>query len=619
MEEIKLNDCKISVVDLETTTNGYKDSPKACYTANKILATGSILKGIGSRSYNILVGHNLIFDLAYLMRDKKIDDILNYQIWDTQVAEYLLSGHQFKFPSLEDACNLHKISYSKRIDIGTWLSSGKKMEDIPLEDLTKYVNEDTEATFRLFYFQCLLANSLNLTKHILEVCSIIPAIASMNLNGMKFDISTAKILAGTIQNDLISLHQTITNEIINRYPKFKKHIHKLNITAPRTLSALLYGVPNEIEVGKKVADKIILKFDSPILSTLPSTLTKSGWYSVDDKVLDKIKIPLTDAIREYREKNKILSTYLEPLIEQASFQDGYIFGDLHMTSTATGRLSSSSPNLQNIPEIIRKIFSGEDDTIVVEVDFKQLELVPIAELSKCNQLISDINKGVDVHYETGKSVFGWKMPSDQTIETRRTVKNVVFGLCYGGGASTLSEQSGVSITVVKNIIESFFNRYPEIKVWHLKLLKEVHSNIVRTGSHSNGEVEFVGQYTNSISGRIHKFNQVEVPEFIRSKTGKKYDFSPTQIKNYQAQGFAGGDIMLTFIKVLFHLIEGHDSPLGIKLRNTVHDSVVLTVPKNFSMDQLSNLIEVAKKYVEQFYSLKTNLTCNIKNFGTHWG
>ena len=143
MEEIKLNDCKISVVDLETTTNGYKDSPKACYTANKILATGSILKGIGSRSYNILVGHNLIFDLAYLMRDKKIDDILNYQIWDTQVAEYLLSGHQFKFPSLEEACNLHKISYSKRIDIGTWLSSGKKMEDIPDRKSTRLNSSHT--------------------------------------------------------------------------------------------------------------------------------------------------------------------------------------------------------------------------------------------------------------------------------------------------------------------------------------------------------------------------------------------------------------------------------------------------------------------------------------------
>ena len=651
------------VLDLETTCNGGLApdlSPKACYDANRILLGGALYSHLEHRDYTYgekggahklttwldylrcrnkyddctIVGHFLQFDLAYLMREaakEKIDiNWAKFKYWDTARAEYLASGHTKGFPSLEDTCEAYGIPYTKSIDIGAWLKAGHKMEDIGKNDLVKYLQEDIANTEKLYEAQQKAIPS-SMRDFIFSQCQDLPAIAAMELNGIAFDWKNAWGESEKIEKRVTEIEGEILGIIDTQYPMMDTSL--LNVTSNRTISAVLTGVPDIITVGKKKKDKKPLIFNEPLIDK-KSVLHKVIWgtekpnpdlgYSVDEDHLSTLVThsgpmyayhQIAKLILEHRGLNKTVNTYLLPLCQRAYTNQPSckVYTNINLMVTRTGRTSSSDPNFQNMPPNIRKYFHADSpDELLVELDFKQLEVCAVADLSGCPVLINDLTTGRDVHYEIGKNVCGWKTPADQTEETRRVIKSVVFGLLYGGGPKTLAEQSGVDSAQVKAIINAFYERYPGVKSWHDGLLEEAELGKWLTDKPAEG-----GRLLNDSiiriekTGRIFRLTEEKAPAW----TGKDYSFKPTKIKNYKAQGYAGGDIVLTFLKTLFTMLGGYTS--SVQLKNLIHDSVLLQVPKT-KLDETMRIVEAATKYTEELLTLQVPLKIEMKSANYYW-
>lgn len=629
-------------IDLETTTNGYEGSPKACYSCNRVLTLGASYDARACYEYKepknlvdyitdltvrgldlpIIVAHNLQFDLGYLMRDYPDLPWQTYNLWCTSVAEYIISGHRTLYPSLVDTAAGYGIPYKKALDLEAWLKGGCKMEDIAPEILHKYAEEDAIIANKIYYKQIKYIRdtfghrSDKILRLILDQSAVIPAICSIELNGMQLDTDKAAKALIAVDATLIGIVTDLRTELTRRYPTQVSAIRKLNLTANRTVSAVLFGVPSTIEVGIKKKDKEDMYFPTAIYPIGTAAANPKLGLSVAEEVLRDKSDTYSKLIKNYRSISKLSSTYYAPLLDRAAFDvTGSVHTNIHTTSTHTGRTSSSSPNFQNMPESVRELFHGGWDTIY-EIDFKQLELCSIAELSGDEQLIKDIKDGVDVHYEIGKLVFGWTSTSSMTSHTRRTVKTIVFGLCYGGGARTLALQADVETTVALCVIEAFYNRYPGVKSWHGSTIIEAERDCYAPKpyeAHPDGALKLRTVLSIEKTGRRFVFEQSQSPEWMRAKT--PWSFSPTKLKNYRAQGFAGGDIVLNFLRVLYHLLGGELS--AVRLRNMIHDSIVATVPTG-TEELFNKSVVQAKLYIERYYNLSVPLTVDIKSSGKYW-
>lgn len=645
-------------IDLETTANGYKGSPKACYKGNKILACGihnnthievpsctwywsqtreELLKrfenlvDLNKKYQVILIGHNFKFDLSYLLRDFPEIPWHEFTIWDTAEVHYLQSGHIDKFPSLEDVALFNGWGYTKYIDVGDWLAKGNKMQSIPEADLRQYVYEDAKVTYSIYISQ---TNSKASSKHEFEVCGKLVALASIELNGMCVD----DVILG---NGILSMEAELTSieADLRRYYKVQcsltdDQVNKLNLTANRTVSSYLCGVPAKVPVGSRKADKEELDIGNggkgwcckPHDGWPGEKPNKNTGFSVSESKLREIQATFPergsrnyeyiDMILRHRELNKILNTYFTKLLQISRFTGSKIYTNINTTKTATGRTSSDSPNFQNMPPEVRKVFCARKvGSTIVEIDFKQLELCAIADLSQDWQMIEDITNGVDIHYEIGKDIFGWVDPSDMNEVDRRTVKTVVFGLCYGGGAKTLAVQAGIPTNLASDIIGQFYRRYPGVKQWHETLILEVNEAATPCGKAGyDGTQIQSAAYTVPKTGRWYLYTEVEAPDWLKRR-GTTYSFSPTVLKNYPAQGFAGGDIVMTFLTVLYDLLKERN--MLTLLVNTIHDSIVAEVPDE-EMEQFKEVVKIAQNYTTEYWELSVPLTVEVKSSGFYW-
>jgi len=247
----------------------------------------------------------------------------------------------------------------------------------------------------------------------------------------------------------------------------------------------------------------------------------------------------------------------------------------------------------------------------MEIDFKQLEICALAAVSQDPVLIADIQSGADIHFNTGRSVMGWKVPSDMTDETRRIVKAVNFGVIYGGGANGLAESTGQPVKLIKDLIKSFFARYTGVKQWQKDFYIEVTQNMKSDGL-KDGEQVYCSDVLLPISQRMFHFKENKSPAWLRKKTGRAYSFKPTETKNYPVQGFAGGDIVMDALVYLYHELAKY---ADTSMRMTVHDSVLLDT----SLDQRTIVIIMEKvcSMVRTKYVLPFDLKFDIKS-DTHW-
>lgn len=640
-------------IDLETTCDGGPDgnSPEAHWKNNRVLLCGwrenggkivvntsvnsfcdAIIQYLDSFSEEkqvYLAGHNIKFDLKYLMRDRPDVPWHKVRIWCTMTAEYLITGHQAKFISLEDLCAKYRIPFKKTIDLGALLKSGVKMQDIPIERLTAYLIDDVKVLREVYHAQE--------GRDVVDMDYILP-LCEMELNGLPIDRDEAKqkltALTKVVDSSVdyfvkyICTHCEWQDGTRIEYPEdFISQLGTKSKTikpmANRTLSFLLFGEPGRLhitpkwQVHFKTHSRPILT--QPEVKTLyPDTKPSAQGYPTGEDALNNALLlypsisPLVTPLLEHRKANKLLGTYISPFLATSALQ-GNIYPKLNTTVTNTGRLSSSDPNGQNVPPEARSLVKAEKGNKIVEVDFKQLEMVGAAAESEDPVMIKDLNSGEDLHFNTGQTVMGWKTPADMTKEQRTLVKNVNFGVLYGGKAPGLSAQTGVDQTIIKKLIDAFYSRYPRVQAWQREVYESVVNNMA-TYDIKDGEQRYASMFTLPISGRKFLFVENDSPAWLRAKTGRKFSFSPQHTANYPIQGFAGGDVVMSALYFLWVAIHSTGASEFVKFRMTVHDSILLEVKDGIN---LTHVLQMMCDHVKDKYNLPVDLNVDVEIDG-YW-
>lgn len=602
-------------LDLETTANGGPDgtSPEAHWLVNHVLLCGwsydgvnvQVDRGQSSRSLATaiqaaidntgsctLVAHNAKFDIKYLMRDHPEIEWEHVHVWDTMTWEYLNSGHRETMLSLEDTAAKHGITFTKTLDLGALLGSGIKMEDIPTEELRDYLIEDVRALFNIQESQE--------KQHIWWMDYLLP-LAEMELQGLPLDIKAAEDLARQLQADINESYDYIRDYIrancewqdgssveLDDFSDLVTPKSKcIKPTANRTISFLLTGEPEELKITPKW--RLSLKGqplldDKGIENIYEDIEPTHVGYPMDEDTVDRINMAVNtqilDHLIRHRKATKVVNTYLLPMLAQARIE-GTVHPKLNTAVTSTGRLSSSQPNGQNMPPEVRALILAQTGRLLEEVDFSQLEMVGAATLSKDMALVTDLRNGVDVHKNTATSVFG----AAQAETKRKLAKNVNFGVLYGGKAHGLSKQTGVDKGTIQDLIDAFYNHYPQVARWQRALFEEIVDNM-EAHDVKDGEQRYRSDYILPVSGRKFRFIETEAPVWVRAKTHRKFSFSPNHTANYPIQGFAGGDMVMYGLYHLWHNIRVSFDVSEVRFRLTVHDSILLDKPAAYNLSML---------------------------------
>lgn len=631
----------IITLDSETTANGPGNSPEAHYPNNKALMWGwkeghqvvkihptsarladRVGKLLADNKDVVLVGHNIKFDLKYLIRDEPHVEWTRCQVFDTMYYQYRWSGHRDKFMGLEATCNEWGVGYTKSLDLGAWIKAGNKMEDIPTKDLEDYLRDDVYSTDRLY--NCMIMDS-QYYEHFTDHISVL---AAMELIGLDLDITKTQHVMAAAVEDRDTLDQGIwdlVEEVIGWTSGDIMTKKQVNYTASRTMSYIFTGEPSH-GLTPHLKRRQIKLLGKPLLSTKeimdlwgPNPKITHLGHKMTAKELKWIKknaksteaVLLADQLLEWKEVDKLVGTYYGPFLEEVKHTGGTLHPKMNICATATGRLSSSNPNGQNMPQAARSCIYSVYGAIY-EIDFKQLEVVALAHLSQDQQLLDDLAKGADIHFNTGKRVMGWRVPADMTDKERKLVKNVNFGLIYGGGASGLSQQTGQPKKLVQSLIDSFYSRYPGVAEWQKEFYTDVTSKMHTAGFQGNEQV-YASMHEDPTTGRRFYFKEHKSPAWMRAKTGRNYSFKPTETKNYPVQGFAGGDIVMWALRLLWEVVrEWPDTAM----RMTVHDSIMLDT--GMSPAIIESTMDLVCSAVRAQLDIQPELKFDLDVCGTHW-
>lgn len=402
--------------------------------AKKIL---EIFRPVYENPKILKVGQNLKYDLTVLAN---YDIHLSGPLFDTMLAHYLIQPElRHNMDYLAEIYLNYKTIHIEEL-IGPKGRGQKNMGDLEPKDIYKYACEDADVTLRLMkpLAEELRKNSLEEVFQNIEM-PLMPVLARMERNGVVLDTETLK----EVENDFTLRLQTLEKDI------YELAGHEFTINSPRQVGEVLFG---ELKLSEKVKK------------------TKSGQYSTSEEVLRDLhsKHPIVQKILDYRGLKKLLSTYVEALPKLINPATGHIHTSFNQAVTATGRLSSSNPNLQNIPvrgedgREIRKAFIPEAGEIFFSADYSQIELRIMAHLSRDEHMIEAFNAGHDVHAATAARIFH-KDIKDISKDERRKAKTANFGIIYGISAFGLAERMDVSRTEAKELIDSYFEMYPKIK------------------------------------------------------------------------------------------------------------------------------------------------------------
>lgn len=407
--------------------------------AKKIL---DIFRPVYENPKILKVGQNLKYDLTVLAN---YGIHLSGPLFDTMLAHYLIQPElRHNMDYLAEIYLNYKTIHIEEL-IGPKGRGQKNMGDLEPKDIYKYACEDADVTLRLMkpLAEELRKNSLEEVFQNIEM-PLMPVLARMERNGVVLDTETLK----EVENDFTVRLQTLEKDI------YELAGHEFTINSPRQVGEVLFG---ELKLSEKVKK------------------TKSGQYSTSEEVLRDLhsKHPIVQKILDYRGLKKLLSTYVEALPKLINPATGHIHTSFNQAVTATGRLSSSNPNLQNIPvrgedgREIRKAFIPEAGEIFFSADYSQIELRIMAHLSGDEHMIEAFNAGHDVHSATAARIFH-KDIKDISKDERRKAKTANFGIIYGISAFGLAERMDVSRTEAKELIDSYFEMYPKIKEYIAK-------------------------------------------------------------------------------------------------------------------------------------------------------
>ena len=505
-----------------------------------------------------VVGHNIKFDLHFVSRFLEDDTLSIYA--DSMILAWLINP--------ESALGLDKLS-DKLLDhtMVTFKDTVKKGEtfaSVELEDASKYASEDAYITlklFNLFNEKLKLQNAMHLIRESQEVeVPFITTLLGMEKEGIRVDAKFLEEFLAEVQETLANLTKKI----------YELAGSEFNINSTKQLGVILFehlGLP----VGKK---------------------TKTG-YSTDEKVLNSLKQSheIITSLLEYREIYKLYSTYIEPLLKLSrEDKNGRIHTSFVQTGTATGRLSSKNPNLQNIPARsaqglkIREAFVASEGKKLIGIDYSQIELRLLAHYSQDSVLVDAFRADKDIHLQTAIALFG----EDEASSKRAIAKTVNFGLLYGMGQKKLSETLGITTKEAKEIIERYFQSFPTVKTY----FRSIVDNSKEMG------------YIETLLKRRRYFDYETASPMYRAA----YD---RESVNSVFQGSASDLIKLSMNKIDRVIKEER---LNAKMLLQIHDELIFEVDAN----EAEILGTKFKEIMESIYELRIPLKASL-NIGDNWG
>ncbi len=501
------------------------------------------------------IGHNLKYDIAVLAAPQNGNLVMAGPCYDTMIGSWLLDPGRRSY-KLDDLC--------REIDLEmttfTQVVAGDKRPDafcrVPLEQAGNYSCEDVYGTLRLFEEQQPRLEDLGLWQLFAEVEGpLVGVLARMESSGVLVDNNVLAELAGEFAQRL----QVLEGEIIEIAG------HPFNINSPAQLAEVLFDELN-LPKGRK---------------------TKTG-YSTDVKVLEKLA-PLHDLpalILQYRNLAKLKSTYVDKLQTHISPVTGRVHTSYNQCGTATGRLSSSKPNLQNIPirttegRRIRSAFVAPEGSVLLSADYSQIDLRVLAHYSQDPALLEAFRKNQDIHARTAAEIFQVSQALI-TPEMRRVAKTINFGIVYGMSSYGLASQLGISRKEAQTFIDRYFILYKGIKEFMAKVIQQARED----------------GFVTTLLGRRR-----QLPEIAASNRTRR-EFAERTAINTPIQGTAADIIKLAMLQV-DQKVTDED---GCRMILQIHDELVLEVVDDKVETMSAMLTHIMESVMELDVPLKINV------------
>lgn len=489
---------------------------------------------------------------------------LNSMDFDITIAEYLIDSKS----STSYECSAIAMKYltrkikSKEDLLGKG-AKAKKFDEIEFDELSAYIGDILNTVNGVYpkMEENLKETEMDGLFYHVEM-PLVEVLGSMEYIGMKVDKDQL--------NELKEKFTTIINELENEI--FELAGEPFNINSPKQLGVVLFE-----------------KLGLPVIKK-----TKTG-YSTNAEVLEKLrdKHEIIDKITEYRQIVKLNSTYVEGLLKIINPKTGRIHSSFNQTITTTGRISSTEPNMQNIPvktemgRDIRKVFVADDNCKLVDADYSQVELRVLAHMSGDENMIDAFKHGEDIHSKTASQIFDVDI-KDVTSKQRIEAKAINFGIIYGKTDFGLSQDLNIPVATAKAYIDSYFNKYPKIK----EFMDEAVESATETG------------YATTILNRRRYIPEIKASNFIVRNQGKRFAM------NAPIQGSAADIIKVAMVNVYNKLKENN---MKSRLILQVHDELIVEAVD----EELEMAEKIVREEMENAQSMDVKLDVDL-NTGDSW-
>ena len=489
---------------------------------------------------------------------------LNSMDFDITIAEYLIDSKS----STSYECSAIAMKYltrkikSKEDLLGKG-AKAKKFDEIEFDELSAYIGDILNTVNGVYpkMEENIKETEMDGLFYHVEM-PLVEVLGSMEYIGMKVDKDQL--------NELKEKFTTIINELENEI--FELAGEPFNINSPKQLGVVLFE-----------------KLGLPVIKK-----TKTG-YSTNAEVLEKLrdKHEIIDKITEYRQIVKLNSTYVEGLLKIINPKTGRIHSSFNQTITTTGRISSTEPNMQNIPvktemgRDIRKVFVADDNCKLVDADYSQVELRVLAHMSGDENMIDAFKHGEDIHSKTASQIFDVDI-KDVTSKQRIEAKAINFGIIYGKTDFGLSQDLNIPVATAKAYIDSYFNKYPKIK----EFMDEAVESATETG------------YATTILNRRRYIPEIKASNFIVRNQGKRFAM------NAPIQGSAADIIKVAMVNVYNKLKENN---MKSRLILQVHDELIVEAVD----EELEMAEKIVREEMENAQSMDVKLDVDL-NTGDSW-
>lgn len=509
----------------------------------------------------IKVGQNLKYDLTVLSH---YGVEVKGELFDTMLAHYVVEPEQRHNMDYLAETLLHYRTIHIEELIGTGRNQ-KNMRDLPPADICDYACEDADVTLRLYPLLREKMAESDVTSVFSQIeMPLLPVLARMEQNGVRLDTETLRQTGDDFRARLHALEGEV----------YTLAGHEFTITSPKQVGTVLF---EELKISDKARK------------------TKTGQYSTSEEVLESLhdKHPIVEKILAHRALKKLLSTYVDALPKLINARTGRVHTSFNQAVTATGRLSSSNPNLQNIPvrgedgREIRKAFVPDDDCTFFSADYSQIELRIMAHLSGDEHMIADFNAGHDIHAATAARIFH-KPIEEVSRDERRKAKTANFGIIYGISAFGLSERLSIPRGEAKELIDSYFETYPKVKEY---------MNACIERAKERGYI-------------LTEFKRRRYLPDINSRNATVRGYAERNAVNAPIQGTAADIIKVAMIAIDRRLRE---EQLQTKMILQVHDELNFSVPQR----ELDTIRPLVVEEMERAFSMRVPLLAECGD-GANW-